>query len=395
MRVLLYTFGSRGDIQPLLALALELQNQGAEAVVCAPPDFTELLATAGVPLVPTGPSVRELVHVQKATPKDAPTLAAALVATQFGILDTARGCDAVVGTGLMPAGLRSVAELAGVPYRCVMFTPQVLPSPLYRPLPRPGKPFPEDETDNRVLWDLDAQKVQVLYGPALNAHREVAGLPPVSNVRDHTFTDTPWLAVDQVLSPPFPTPGFDVVQTGAWIVPDERPLPPDLEAFLDAGPAPVYAGFGSVTAPAEAAEVAIEAIRQLNRRVLIGSGWAGLDSTDTDPDVFVIGEVNHQALFERVAAVVHHGGAGTTTTAARAGAPQVVIPQIVDQPYWAARVADLGIGAAHEDPTPTVDSLAEALTLVLTPDTRTRATAVADTIRTDGAATAAKLLLNA
>lgn len=393
MRVLLYTFGSRGDIEPLLALALELQNQGAEAVMCAPPDFTDLLAAAGVPLVPTGPSVRELVHVQKATPKDAPTLAAALVATQFGILDTARECDAVVGTGLMPAGLRSVAELVGVPYRCVMFTPQVLPSPRYRPLPRPGKPFPEDETNNEVLWDLDAQKVQVLYGPALNAHREAAGLPPVSNVRDHTFTDSPWLAVDPVLSPPFPTPGFDVVQTGAWIVPDERPLPRDLEAFLDAGPPPVYAGFGSVTAPADAARVAIDAIRAHGRRVLIGSGWAGLGADEKD--CFVIGEVNHQALFKRVAAVVHHGGAGTTTTAARAGAPQVVIPQIVDQPYWAARVADLGIGAAHEDPTPTVDSLAEALTLVLTPDTRTRATAVADTIRTDGAATAAKLLLNA
>lgn len=393
MRVLLYTFGSRGDIQPLLALALELQNQGAEAVVCAPPDFTDLLAAAGVPMVPTGPSVRELIHVQKATPKDAPALAADLVATQFGTLDTARTCDAIVATGLMPAGMRSVAELLDVPYRCVMFTPQVLPSPDYRPLPRPGKPFPEDETDNRVLWDLDAAKVQVLYGPALNEHREARGLAPVDNVRDHTFTHTPWLASDPVLSPLHAHPGYDVVQTGAWIVPDERPLPPDLDAFLDAGTSPVYVGFGSVTAPEEAATVAIEAIRAHGRRVLIGSGWAGL--TTADPDCFVIGEVNQQALFPRVAAVVHHGGAGTTTTAARAGTPQVVIPQIVDQPYWAGRAAALGIGVAHDDPTPTVHSLAEALTLVLTPETRTRATAVAGTIRTDGAATAAMMLLNA
>jgi len=93
--------------------------------------------------------------------------------------------------------------------------------------------------------------------------------------------------------------------------------------------------------------------------------------------------------------VVHHGGAGTTTTAARAGAPQVVIPQIVDQPYWAGRVADLGIGVAHDDPTPTVHSLTEALRLVLTPETRNRAIAVAGTIRTDGAATAARTLLGA
>ncbi len=176
-------------------------------------------------------------------------------------------------------------------------------------------------------------------------------------------------------------------------MPDERPLAPDLEAFLDAGPPPVYVGFGSVTAPERAAEVAIEAIRTHGRRVLIGSGWAGL--TASAPDCLVIGEVNQQALFPRVAAVVHHGGAGTTTAAARAGAPQVVIPQIVDQPYWAGRVADLGIGVAHPDPTPTVHSLTEALRLVLTPETRTRAIAVAGAIRIDGAATAAGALLGA
>jgi len=87
-----------------------------------------------------------------------------------------------------------------------------------------------------------------------------------------------------------------------------------------------------------------------------------------------------------VAAVVHHGGAGTTTTAARAGAPEVVVPQIADQPYWDSRVADLGIGAAHDGPTPTVESLSGALKTALTPETRARATDVAGTIRTDGAA---------
>jgi vancomycin aglycone glucosyltransferase len=91
---------------------------------------------------------------------------------------------------------------------------------------------------------------------------------------------------------------------------------------------------------------------------------------------------------------VHHGGAGTTTTATRAGAPQVVVPQVVDQPYFAGRVAALGIGAAHDGPTPTFESLSAALTTALAPETRARATAVAGTIRTDGATTAAKLLLN-
>ena len=96
-----------------------------------------------------------------------------------------------------------------------------------------------------------------------------------------------------------------------------------------------------------------------------------------------------------VAAVVHHGGAGTTTTAARAGAPQVVVPQAGgDQPYWAGRVAELGIGAAHDGPTPTTESLSDALRTALTPETRARATAMAGTIRTDGATVAARRLLD-
>jgi vancomycin aglycone glucosyltransferase len=99
-------------------------------------------------------------------------------------------------------------------------------------------------------------------------------------------------------------------------------------------------------------------------------------------------------LFTRVAAVVHHGGAGTTTTAARAGVPQVVVPQIADQPYWASRVAALGIGAAHDGPTPSVQSLSAALQMALAPETRARAAATADSIRTDGATVAAKRLID-
>jgi vancomycin aglycone glucosyltransferase len=141
--------------------------------------------------------------------------------------------------------------------------------------------------------------------------------------------------------------------------------------------------------------VAIEASRAHGRRVLLARGWADLVPIDDVDDCFVVGEVNQQALFRRVAAVVHHGGAGTTTTAARAGTPQVVVPQIADQPYWAARVAELGIGTAHDGPTPTTESLSAALKTALTPETRARATAVAGTIRTDGATVAATLLLDA
>ncbi|WP_455355135.1 glycosyltransferase [Streptomyces sp. SYSU K217416] len=400
MRVLLSTYGSRGDVEPLVGLAVRLRELGAEVRVCAPPDeeFAELLAGVGVPLVPFGRAVRELVTgVTPTTPADAPRIAAELVAERFDtVAAAAMGCDALVATGLMPAGARSVAEKLGIRYVYACFHPFELPSPHYPPSPRPGRPFPSEVTENRVLWDLDAEKVNALYGEALNTHRASIGLPPVDNVRDHVFTDRPWLAADPTLGPWQELTDLDVVQTGAWILPDERPLPAELEAFLNAGTPPVYVGFGSMPmrAAKDAARVAIEAIRAQGRRALVSHGWADLTLIDDQDDCFAVGEVNHQALFGRVAAVVHHGGAGTTTTAARAGAPQVVVPQMVDQPYWAGRVAELGIGAAHDGPAPTFESLSAALKAALTPGTRARATAVAGTIRTDGTTVAAKLLLD-
>jgi vancomycin aglycone glucosyltransferase len=138
----------------------------------------------------------------------------------------------------------------------------------------------------------------------------------------------------------------------------------------------------------------IEVARTQGRRVLLGSGWADLALIDDRDDCFLVGEVNQQALFRRVAAVVHHGGAGTTTTAARAGAPQVIVPQVADQPYWAGRVTELGIGTGHDGPTPTAESLSAALKIALAPETGARAAAVAETVRTDGAELAAKLLLD-
>src|SRR5690606_37821232 len=123
-------------------------------------------------------------------------------------------------------------------------------------------------------------------------------------------------------------------QTGAWILPDDRPLSAELEAFLDGGEPPVYFGFGSMRAPEGLSRVMIESARALGRRAIVSRGWADLSLLDDQPDCLLIGEVNQQALFERVSAVVHHVGAGTTTIAARVGAPQVIIPQHYDQHYF-------------------------------------------------------------
>ncbi|KRE13268.1 glycosyl transferase [Bosea sp. Root483D1] len=404
MRVLLSTYGSRGDVEPLVALAVQLQGLGVEAVVSAPPDqeFAALLARAGVPLAPAFMPIRQWVG-ERAKPlstADFHKLASDMMAAQFDAISAAaEGCDAIVATGLFPSAsaARSVAELMGLTYRHVTFCPLFLPSQHHRPFPYPGHPLPPEVTDNRELWDFNARTMNALFGEALRAHRSALGLLSVDNARDHVFTDQPLLASDPVLWPWRQTELCDAVQTGAWILPDKRPLPAELVTFLKAGEPPIYVGFGSMfmQSARDAALVAIEAARAQGRRAVVLRGWADLALGDDQGDCFITGDVNQQALFPQMAAVMHHGGAGTTTAATRAGAPQVIIPQIVDQPYWAGRVAKLGIGAAHDGPTPSFASLSAALTTALAPETGTRAAVVARTIRSDGSEVAARLVLDA
>ncbi|RKN16242.1 glycosyltransferase [Micromonospora musae] len=402
MRVLLMAYGSRGDVEPLVAVAMQLRELGADVRMCTPPDFAELFDSVGLPLVPIGEPVRPFVKAvltgkTNAPAEGLPARAAAMTATTYeAVIAAAEGCDVILATGLLPAaaGARTAAEHRGIPYVFVSYFPAYLPSPHHPPFERPGRPFPPSVTDNRALWDLDAETMNVLFGTGLNSHRAAIGLPPVEHFREHVLTDRPWLATDPVLSPWQEPADLDVMQTGAWFRTDDRPLPTDVEAFLQAGEPPVYVGFGSIPMRDAdgVARAAVEAVRAQGHRVLLSRGWADLAVTDGQVDCLAVGELNHHALFPRVAAVVHHGGAGTTTTAARAGAPQVVVPQMADQPYWARRVADLGIGAAHDGPNPTFESLNALLGVALSPETRARATAVAGTVRTDGATVAAKLL---
>ncbi|MFI9257307.1 glycosyltransferase [Streptomyces sioyaensis] len=399
--MVLSTYGSRGDVEPMAGLAVRLRALGAEVRVCAPPDedFAQRLAGVGVPLVPVGPSARALTKAAP-PPSSLPERAAQVIASQFdAVTAAAEGCDVLVATGMLPAaaGALSVAEKLGIRSVSVTFQQLTLPSPHRPPLAYPGRPLPPEVTDNRVLWEFDAQSINALFGAALHTNRVANGLPPVDDVRNYVIGDRPWLATDPVLDPWQETPDLDVFQTGAWILPDVHPLPTELVAFLDAGTPPVYVGFGSMPmhTSTDVAQVAIEAIRAHGRRAVVARGWADLALIDGQDDCFVVGEVNQHALFARVAAVVHHGGAGTTTTATRAGASQVVVPQAADQPYWAGRVADLGIGVAHDGPTPTFESLSAALRTALTHETRARATAVAGMIRTDGVTVAAQQLLDA
>ncbi|HSD82622.1 MAG TPA: glycosyltransferase [Anaerolineae bacterium] len=387
MRALLSTLGSRGDVQPLVALALQLRTLGQEVHMCVPPDFRDWIEGLGIPVTPIGPELRSTGKATSSAvlpvPEQRRQMIEGWLATQFEtITAAAQGCDVIVGAIALQIATPSVAEMMGIPYVFAAYCPTVLPSP-HHALP--------------VLAALEERSMTMngMWGMPLNSHRAKFGLAPVSDVRSYTLTDWPWLAADPMLGP-WPDPADQAVfQTGAWILPDERPLSPELETFLEAGEPPLYFGFGSIRVPQDFSQVMIQTARALGRRAIILRGWADLSLIDNEPDCLAIGEVNQQALFKRVAAVVHHGGAGTTTAAALAGAPQVVIPQMFDQRYWAQRVHHLGIGTAHVPGTPTTDSLTCALKHTLQPDVTARAQSIATAVRRDGAQAAAQRLITA
>jgi vancomycin aglycone glucosyltransferase len=195
MRVLLSTYGGRGDVEPLVGLAARLRALGAEVRVCAPPDWAERLAAVGVPLVPLGVPVRQLLAgATRPSVADVPRIQAELIAEQFDKLPAvAEDCDALIATGLFPvaASAQSVAEKLGIRYVFAAYCPIYLPSPHHRPQPLPGRPLPPDVTDNRVLNDLSIQNYNAMFGDVLNSHRASIGLPPVDNVRDHVIGEGP------------------------------------------------------------------------------------------------------------------------------------------------------------------------------------------------------------
>lgn len=305
MRVLLSTIGTRGEVQPLVALALQLKALGHEPVVCAPPDFRDWIDGLGISVVSIGPQLRDFPATApgprvRPSPEHLRQLAKDSVAAQFAtITEAGRGCDVVLAGGALQVGARSVAEALRIRYVYASYCPVTLPSLHHAPPPLGllGDAPTQAATDNRALWAREAQRWNDTFGAALNAHRASAGLPPIADVRSHIFTDRPWLAADPTLAPWDDPAELDVVQTGAWLLADQRPLSPELETFLHAGEPPIYFGFGSIRVPEDLSYVLIKTARVLGRRAIVSRGWADLPLVDGGLDCLAVGEVNQQALF--------------------------------------------------------------------------------------------------
>jgi UDP:flavonoid glycosyltransferase YjiC (YdhE family) len=259
---------------------------------------------------------------------------------------------------------------------------------------------------NLLSWQLVLQMLWLGIGPIFNqARKKVLGLPPTSFDETYRPSGSKSSFTLYGFSPSvLPAPadwGSEIRVTGYWFLEpaDDWTPPPALLDFLQAGPAPVYIGFGSMSSrnPQETAELILKALKKTNQRALLFSGWGGLQTKDLPDSVMLISATPHSWLFPRVAAVVHHGGAGTTAAGLRAGVPSILIPFNFDQPFWGKRVHELGVG-----PTPiprsrlTADRLAQAIQEAVT-DTamRQRAADLGANIRAeDGVANAIDILKN-
>lgn len=162
--------------------------------------------------------------------------------------------------------------------------------------------------------------------------------------------------------------------TGYWFLDSEAAWtpPPALLQFLQTGPPPIYIGFGSMSnqQPEKAFDLILQAVAQTNQRAIVLSGWDGFQKTSLPKTIFVMESAPHDWLFQQVTAVVHHGGAGTTAAGLRAGVPSIIIPFFGDQPFWGRRIVELGVGTA---PIPraklTAANLAQAIQQALTNQT--------------------------
>jgi vancomycin aglycone glucosyltransferase len=402
MRALLSSVGTRGDVQPIVALALSVRDLGHEVRLCVPPNFVEWVRGFGFEAVPVGVEMRH-PGTRSGSGSAAPLTAEQirriresmpdLITDQFDAIGAAaEGCDVILGANAHQYAARSIAELLEIPYVTSLYAPVAIPSLDHAPLPAPGEKWAAgDAATNAQRW---ADNVRAWNDRALervNHNRARRGLAPIDDVLRYNITDCPWLAADASLAPVPTTPDIEVFQSGAWILEDGAPVARELEEFLAEGEPPVYLGFGSMPAALGVSRTLVDAARAVGRRAILSRGWAELGLIEDATDYVVIDDVNHQALFPRVAAIVHHGGAGTTAAAARAGVPQVVVPLFNDQFYWASRVRAVGIGTSVAG-TLTTDTLATALREALEPAVAPHSRSFAQRLRSDGATIAARRL---
>ena len=252
MRALLAAVGTRGDVQPALALALELRRLGHAVRLCISPNFVDWAKSLGLEAVPMGVEMRMPSRKSGAmptlTPEELRRLRESmpdLITNQFETIGAAAaGCDVIVGGNAHQYAAPSIAEHAGIGCVTAVYAPVALPSPDLVPPPTPGQTIDPVHTTIEEMWRNVAKAWNERALDRINRNRGRLGMDPIDDVLEYVLTDHTWLAADAALASVPSTPGRQVFQTGTWVLADRTPLPADLEAFLGSGEPPIFGGFG-------------------------------------------------------------------------------------------------------------------------------------------------------
>jgi sterol 3beta-glucosyltransferase len=388
MRVLIPTIGSRGDVQPFIALAQGLERAGHAVTLMTHPHMHALVKSYGVSFASLGPNI-DLAQEAAAIRARSSNVWLGLIRAMrmsFDVLERSHAdiqavcwdMDLVVVPVQSAAG-KNEADLAGVPHVSVSFMPWGLP---YKD--------PARLLLKRIFYAAMDSAVGAITTRPLNRARRRLGLPPVGP-EGFTSKRLNLVPISPSVYPPNPLwdPRHRVV--GYWFVEDAHAWEPpsDLEAFLGSGTPPVVVSLGAMSyggdETLETAKLFVDAIKAAGVRAII-QGWDhALSKLKLPPSILAAGSIPHSWLLPCAAGLVHHGGFGTTAAGIRAGIPQLIIPHMVDQFYWGKRVEELGIGLPMIVYTKLeVDGLAAALRSLAEDDRlRSAATNLGEQVRSE------------
>lgn len=365
MRITIITAGSRGDVQPYVALAGGLQAAGHEVRVATYAPFEDLVRSRGLDFFlfrgdlggATAGAPRQKWERSGGKPWAFARSLTLMIESARGLLrqslddawQACQGADAIVGSPFA-VGAPKIAQLLGVPFYWALLYPMTpthaFPHFLAPPRLRLGAFYNEASywVANRIFWRLVREVIQ-------EWRRESFGLAPVGR-REHGLPGDSSQPVLYGFSPAVVAPpahwSHNIHVTGFWFLPaaPEWKPEPELSGFLDAGAPPLWVSLAGHGGPA-AAQLAPRVVAALERtglRGLLFAPWAELDGLRLPPTVRRVGFIPHDYLFRRVLAAYHHYGLGTTFAAVRAGIPSLGHAGAFDQPFWAWRLARLGAG---------------------------------------------------
>lgn len=363
-KITMLTVGSLGDVQPYVALGAGLKDAGYNVRLATHEKFQDLIRSNGLSFFPVAGDPKATLEAEVGqrwlgSGKNPLTFMKTMMDAAHPVMwqlmtdywNACQDTDLVLFHTLAALSAVSICEKLNIP-GCPAYLHHVHPTRSYpsaatAPLPILGGVY------NKLTYSLTGAIFWRLMRPVANRWREeVLNLPPWP--KKSPFNE--WLKEKKTslygfsphVIPKAPEWGDEVHITGYWFL--ERPTdwhpPDDLLDFLESGSPPVFIGFGSMVDhnPEEVTEMVLKALSLSGQRGVLLSGWGGLGYADLPGTIFKIDSVPFDWLFPKMSVVVHHGGAGTTAAGLRAGVPSVIVPFFADQPFWAWRVQELGVG---------------------------------------------------